>query len=100
MLEQKSRRAGIGRGFDTDIIVVRCKYDYFDGRQRFEHLPGGFQTVEPGHRDVHQHHIGTEFHGQGHRFAAIRRFTNHLKIRFQFQHMAKAFAHDRVIIRQ
>ena len=32
--------------------------------------------------------------------AAVRRFTDHFKIAFQFQHLAKAFAHDCVIIRQ
>jgi hypothetical protein len=34
--------------------------------QGFAQQPGGVQAVEHRHRQVHEHHVGPEFLGQGH----------------------------------
>ena len=100
MFEQKSHGAGLGRVFDIRVIAVRGENEHFGGGNGFEHLPGGFQAVEQRHGDVHQHHGGTKFFDQGDRLAAVLRFADHFKVVFEFQHLAKTFAHNRVVFRQ
>ena len=100
LFEQKSHGAGLGRVFDIRVITVRGEHEHFGGGDGFEHLAGGFQTIEPRHRDVHQHHGGTKFFDQGDRLAAVLRFADHFEVVFQFEHLAKSLAHDRVVFRQ
>ena len=100
LFEEKSHGAGVGRVFDIRVIIVRGENDHFGGGNGFENLAGGLQTIEQGHRDVHQHYGGTKFFGQRDRLAAILRFADHLNIVFQFQHLAKTLAHDRVVFSQ
>ena len=100
LFEQKSHRAGLGRVLDIRVITVRGEDEHLGGGDGFEHLAGGFQTVEPRHGDVHQHHGGTKLLGQGDRLAAVLRFADHFEVGFQFQHLAKPLAHDRVVFGQ
>ena len=67
LFEQKSHGAGVGGVFDICVIAVRGENKHFGGGKLFEHLAGGFQAVEQGHRDVHQHHGRTKFFDHGER---------------------------------
>ena len=100
LFEQKSHGAGLGRVFDISVITVRGEHEHLGGGERLQHLAGGFQTIEQRHGDVHQHHVGTKFFGQRNRLAAVLRFAGHFEIVFQFEHLAKSFAHDRMVFRQ
>ena len=100
LFEQKSHRAGLGCVFDIRVITVRGENEHFGGGDGFEHLAGGFQTIEQRHGDVHQHHVGTKFFGQRDRLAAVLRFADHFKIVFQFEHLAETLAHDRMVFGQ
>jgi len=62
--------------------------------------PGRLDPVTRRHRDVHQHHGGTKFFGQGDRLAAVLRFADHFEVVFEFKHLAKSFAHNRMVFRQ
>ena len=55
---------------DVGVITVRGKNEHLGVGDGLANLPGGFQTVEQRHRDVHHDHGGTEFPGQCHRLAA------------------------------
>ncbi len=100
LFEQKTRRAQRHHLLDIRVITVRGENEHLRAGNGFEDLPGGFQAVEQRHRDVHHHHGGTKFSGQGHRLAAGFRFADHLDIPFGFQQGPKAFADNRVVFRQ
>ena len=100
LFEQKSHRAGFGRALHIRVITVRGENEHFGGGEGFEHLAGGFQTIEQRHGDVHQHHGGAKFLGQGDRLAAVLRFADHFKVVFQFEHLAETLAHDRMVFGQ
>ncbi len=85
---------------DIGIIAVRREYEHFGGGKCFEHLPGSLQTVEQGHRNVHQCHVGTKFFGQRDCLTSVLRFADHFKVGFEFEHLAKSFAHNHMIFRQ
>ncbi len=75
-----------------------AEHDHLGGGQLLKYLPGGFQTVELWHGNVHQDHLGTKFFGQHNGPAAVLRLASHLKIAFEFEHFAKAFTHDHVVL--
>jgi hypothetical protein len=43
---------------------------------------------------------GLEFFDQGNRLPAVLRFADHFQVFFHLEHLAKALAHDRMIVRQ
>ncbi len=100
LFEQKAHRAGLGRMFDIRVIAVRGKHEHFGGGDGFENLPRGFQTIEQRHRDVHHHHVGTKFFGQRDGLAAVLRFADNFNVVFEFEHLAKTFAHNRMVFSQ
>ena len=89
-----------GHLLDVRVIAVRGENEHLGVGKGFANLPGGLQTVEQRHRDVHHHHGGTEFPGQLHGLAAGGRFADHLDVAFGLQHLPKALADDRVVFGQ
>ena len=85
LFDQISRCAQRNHLLDIGVITVSGENDHLGGGDGFENLPGGFQTIEQWHRDVHHDHVGTEFPGQLHGFAAGLRFADHLNIAFGLQ---------------
>lgn len=52
LFDQVTHRAGFDRLDDIRFIAVRRKHEHFRGREGFENLPGGFQTIEQRHGHV------------------------------------------------
>ena len=98
LLEQKAHGAGGGGGFDIRIITVRGEHDHLGVRADLEQLAGGFETIEPGHGDVHQDHVGVKLLHQIHRLAPVGRFADHFQAGLQLQHFAKPLTYDHVIL--
>ena len=59
---------------------MRGEHDHFGGGDGFENLARGFQTVEPRHGDIHQHHGGAKLFNQGNGLATVGRFASLLKV--------------------
>ena len=90
LFEQVSRRAQRDHLLDVGVITVRGENEHLGVRDGFANLPGGFQTIEQRHGDVHDDHGGTKFSGQFHRLAAGVRFADHLDIAFGLQQRPEA----------
>ena len=100
LFEQKSHGTGLRCVFDIRAITVRRENEYSGVGDGFENLTGGFQTIEQGHRDIHDDHCGTKFFDQDDRLTSIFRFADHFQIGIQFEHLAKPLAHNRMVFRQ
>ena len=100
LFEQKSRRAQRGHLLDVSVITMRGENEHFGVGKVFANLPGGFQSVEQRHGDVHHDHGGTKFAGELHGLAAGFGFADHFNIGFVFQQGPKTLADNLVVFRQ
>src|SRR5260370_42567704 len=62
--------------------------------------PGGFDSIQVRHGDVHHDYIRALFLGAIYRFPAGGCFGDHLEILVAFEKRTQSLAHDGVIVRQ
>ena len=62
------------------------------------HQPaGGFDAIDGGHRDVHQHDVGSELEREAHALVAVAGLSDHLDA-FRFEPAPQPLAQHRVIV--
>ena len=61
-------------------------------------MAGGLDTVEPGHRHVHQDDIRMQFCGHFHRLLTVARFTDQFDLRLLVQDIRQPFAQQGMIV--
>ena len=86
--------AGSSDGFgmlDVGILGVGRKNEDFGVGRVLEDLSGGFQAVDQGHGNVHDHNIRTIFAGEGDGLATVLGFADDLDIGLGFQENFEAF---------
>ena len=84
LFEQKARRAGVGGLLDIRLIVVGRKDEHFGGRDGFENLASGLQTIKHRHGDVHQNQSRAKILDQIDCLKAVYRLADHFQIVFEF----------------
>ena len=70
---------------DVGVLGVGREDEDFGVGRVLENLAGGFQAIDQGHGNVHDHNIRAEFAREGDGLAAVLGFSNNLNIRFGFQ---------------
>ena len=100
LLEEKSHRPGVDRVFHVGVVVVGGKHQHLGPGLGLEDLAGGLEAVEPGHGDVHQHHVRAEFLRHGDRLPPVLRLAHDLQVGIESQHHAESLADDHVVLCQ
>ena len=60
----------------------------------------GLDAVQLGHGDVHHHHVGLQFLGQFHGFAAVAGLAHDLHVGLRAQDHLESLAHHGVVVSQ
>jgi len=82
VLDQETAGPGAQRLVDVLVGLEGGQDDDLDPGQVLlgRDAPGGFQAVDPGHPDVHQHHVRALAAGQVHGLPAVGGLTDHLQV--------------------
>jgi hypothetical protein len=99
-LQQEPGRAGAERSEDVLVVLERGHDQDAHVGVGGDDLARGGDAVEPGHADVHQHHVGLEPRHAPDRLAAVDGLPHHLDGRVARQDRPQPGAHEVVVVDQ
>jgi hypothetical protein len=82
----------------SGVGVVGGQHEHSHARVVGAEAAGGLDTVELGHAQVHEHHIGFVAGDGGEGLVAVRDVGDDLEVGLPLEHAAQAVAHDGVVI--
>ena len=82
------------------VVGMTGQRDDRDTWQQLFQFAGGHQAVHPGHRDVHDDHVGRQLQRPLHAGLAVARLGDHAHVRFAVDEQLQAVPDGHVIVDQ
>ena len=80
------------------LVEVEGGQDHHLGVALLDQPPARLHPVQPGHADVHEHHVGTEPAGLLDGLEAVGSLPDDLEVLLGLEHQAQAPAHHRFVV--
>ena len=91
-----ARSAGTTVRCSVKLVTMRTRA----GLSRLAQQAQRLDAVGTGHPDVHQDHVGPQFHGAGHALGAVARLADHLDVALDLQERPQTPADHLMVVDQ
>jgi hypothetical protein len=98
VLDQEAAGAGLHGLVDVLVEVEGGEDEDACGAFVVQESACGLESVELGHADVHEDHVGCEFAGAFEGLESVGRFADDFDVLLGFEDHAKAAAHERLVV--
>jgi dienelactone hydrolase len=98
MFQQITSGTGPERALDQVSFGIGGQHQQLRMRTLRHDLPRGFDAIQDGHDQIHQHHVGAKGSGHLNSQLAIGGLAHDFQARINLEHCFQTFAHNGVVI--